>query len=102
MAGGCEVRGVKSEELDRLIADYGDVFALPDDDLGCTAVVEHSINTGEHAPVKQYSRCTPFVQRAKIAAMISETEKKGVVKPSSSPWASPVVLVPKKDGTTRF
>ena len=34
--------------------------------------------------------------------MISEMEKKSVVKPSSSPWASPVVLVPKKDGTTCF
>ena len=34
--------------------------------------------------------------------MIADIERKGIVKPSVSPWASPVVLVPKKDGTTRF
>ena len=28
--------------------------------------------------------------------------KRGVIEPTSSPWASPIVLVHKKDGTTRF
>ena len=37
-----------------------------------------------------------------MAEMISAMEKQGVVQSSTSPWASPVVLVPKKDGSLRF
>ena len=33
---------------------------------------------------------------------IHEMTQLGVIEPSDSPWASPVVLVPKKDGTTQF
>ncbi len=43
-----------------------------------------------------------MVRREQVAAMIGEMEKHGVVQPSTSPWASPVVLVPKKDETLRF
>ena len=89
-------------KLKTVVADYNDVFALSDEDLGCTDVVKHKIDTADHVPIKQYPRRTPFAQRAKIAAMIADMERKGVVSPSVSPWASPIVLVPKKDGTTRF
>ena len=34
--------------------------------------------------------------------MVAEMQGQGIVKPSSSPWASPVVLVPRKDGSLRF
>lgn len=34
--------------------------------------------------------------------MIEDMQAQGIVQPSSSPWANPVVLVPKKDGTARF
>ena len=37
-----------------------------------------------------------------MADMIEEMQIQGVVQPSSSPWASPVVFVPKKDATARF
>ena len=90
------------EQLKQLVGEFDDIFALDGDDLGCTDVVKHKIDTGDSPPIKQYPRRTPFVQRAKIASMISDMEKKGVVRPSISPWASPVVLVPKKDGSTRF
>ena len=34
--------------------------------------------------------------------MVESMQRQGVIQPSCSPWASPVVLVPKKDGSLRF
>ena len=78
------------------------MFALDDSELGCTDVLTHVIDTGDHAPIKQQPYRTPVVRREKMAKMIADMQKQGVVQPSSSPWASPVVLVPKKDGSLRF
>ena len=40
-------------ELKALLQDYSDVFAPDDSELGCTDIVSHSINTGDHRPIRQ-------------------------------------------------
>ena len=90
------------EQLKELIRENADVFALDDSELGHTSVIQHHVDTGDHGPIKQVVRRVPFVYRDKIARMVTAMKEAGIIKPSSSPWASPVVLVPKKDGTTRF
>ena len=65
-------------------------------------MVKHAIETGNAAPIKQLPYRTPMCRRGKISESIDSMQEQGVVKPSASPWASPVVLVPKKDGTLRF
>ena len=42
------------------------------------------------------------MHRAKISQMIDDMLEKGIIHPSSGPWASPIVLVPKKDGQLHF
>ena len=79
-----------------------DVFALNDQELGCTNVVLHNIDTGDKPPVRQPPYRAPMIYREKIADMVTEMQERGIVQPSTSPWASPVVLVPKKDGSMRF
>ena len=74
------------------------LFALDDGELGYTSVVQHHINTEGHHPMRR----TPFVQREQIAQMIQRMRTQGIVRPSTSPWSSPIVLVPKKGSTTRF
>ena len=41
-------------------------------------------------------------KRQELQLLIAEMLDKDVIQPSNSPWASPVVLVRKKDGTSRF
>ena len=41
-------------------------------------------------------------KRQEIRNSLSETLEKDIIKPSCSPWAWSVVLVKKKDGTSRF
>ena len=49
-------------QLKALLTEYRDGFALADDELECTSVVQHSIDTGDHAPIKQYPRRTPCIR----------------------------------------
>ena len=71
-------------------------------EVGRTNLVEHNIETSEHPPIKQPPRRIPFSLRPKVETLVQEMLSQGVVKESSSPWASPIVLVSKPDGTTRF
>jgi hypothetical protein len=48
------------EQLGSLLSSYSDVFAVDVSELGTTALVMHSIDTGDHRPVRQPVRRTPF------------------------------------------
>ena len=88
--------------LKQLIAANADVFALSDDELGHTDLVQHHVDTGDSPPIKQPVRRVPFFYRDKIANLVVEMEDLGVIQKSCSAWSSPVVLIPKKDGSYRF
>ena len=92
----------EQQHIEGLVLEYQDVFSLDAMELGATTVVSHSIDTGEHPPIKQPARRTPFILRRKIEDLTKQMLDAGVIQPSKSPWASPVVLVQKKDGTHRF
>lgn len=69
--------------------------------LGCTNRAEHVIVT-KAVPIKQrYYRVSPVIQK-QIDNELEEMLKLGVIEKSNSPWASPIVLVKKKDGSYRF
>ena len=64
--------------------------------------MQHVINTGDHTPIRQQLRRKPFALQCDVDQMVGDMLEQGVIQPSTSPWASPVVLVRKKDGGMRF
>ncbi|XP_040262454.1 uncharacterized protein LOC120978250, partial [Bufo bufo] len=69
---------------------------------GYTLLAIHKVETPGQAPLRQPPYRIPEAVREGMRKEIDEMLRLGVIEPSESPWASPVVLVPKKDGTTRF
>lgn len=69
--------------------------------LGCTSLVEHVILT-DSPPIKQrYYPVSPKMQ-SHIDSELKKMLDLGIVEKSTSAWSSPILLVPKKDGTYRF
>ena len=89
-------------ELRSLLEEYNDVFLWKPNDLGRVSVIEHAIDTGTAEPIRQKARRIPFRLRERVRIMIQYLEKTGVIRKSSSPWASPIVIVRKPDGDLRL
>ena len=92
----------QKEQLFTLFLEYADLFATGPDDFGRTGRLQHRINTGNAQPIRQQARRIPPFRKEEVKTLLSEMLDKDVIRPSESPWASPVVLVKKKDGSTRF
>ena len=60
------------------------------------------INTEGEKPHASPPRRFPPHYRAFIKEFIQKFLKKGLIRPSKSPWAAPIVIVPKKDGSLRL
>ncbi|TPX29986.1 hypothetical protein SmJEL517_g06300, partial [Synchytrium microbalum] len=88
-------------DLKALLFQYREAFASnPDRPTPANAV--HGIDTGTSGPVKSRPYKVDHSKRQYIAERIEELLHNKVIRPSRSPWSSPVVLVPKKDGSIRF
>ncbi|KAJ8036035.1 hypothetical protein HOLleu_19893 [Holothuria leucospilota] len=80
---------------------YNSVFAKSPTDLGRTSVIQHEIDTGDARPIRQAPRRPPKAFEHEEEKVIQEQLDAGVIRESKSPWASPLVFVRKKDGSTR-
>ena len=90
----------RKKQLQGLIEKYPDVFTHKP---GRTTQMRHEIQVKDGTRPTNVGpyRCAPK-RRQIIEDNIDEMLKEEIITPSNSPWASPVVLAPKKDGTLRF
>ena len=97
-----ELTEVQRDKFVALLSQYSDVVATNNEELGRTSILSHKIDTGDATPIRQQARRVPLPHREKVQELLKDMMEKKVISPSKSPWASPVVLVTKKDGSTRF
>ena len=86
-------------EVRALLREFADVFSdLP----GRTEMSEHVVKTTVDQPVKRRPYHVPHSLRDVMKRELEMMLEAGIIEESHSPWASPVVLVGKPDGSHRF
>ncbi|XP_048039104.1 uncharacterized protein LOC125263947 [Megalobrama amblycephala] len=97
--GGDHLSPSQLTDLSKLQAEFADVFSpLP----GRTNLIQHHIETEPGVVVRSRPYRLPEHKKNVVQAELGAMLEMGVIEESSSNWASPIVLVPKTDGSVRF
>ena len=79
-----------------LCKEYEDIFSRSSEDIGHTPLLTMEIETGDSPPICQKPYSLPLKHVEWVTKELEILEKAGVISRSVSPWASPIVIVPKK------
>ena len=79
-----------------LCDEFKDIFLVDSSDIGKTSLVEMAIDMGESPPITQKPYTLPLKHAEWVQKELEILEKAGVIVRSVSPWASPIVVVPKR------
>nr|XP_040038942.1 uncharacterized protein LOC120822984 [Gasterosteus aculeatus aculeatus] len=94
-----QLSAAQKSELQHLVSQFSHVFSS---NPGRTQILQHEIHTPPGVVVRQRPYRIPEARRKAIEEEVQHMLKLEVIEPSKSPWSSPVVMVPKPDGTLRF
>ena len=90
------------ERAVNLLAEYHDIFALEDGEMGCMEAAKHKIEVTDQKPFKERPRNIPSGLLYEVKDHLNHMLDVGVIKPSKSVWSNAMVLVQKKDGGIKF
>ena len=91
-----EVAKKYKEQFKQLCKEFGDIFSKDSTDIGKTPLITMDIDTGDSPPVCQKPYNLPLKHREWVQKELETLQKAGVIVRSISPWASTIVVVPKK------
>lgn len=87
---------------DQLIKDFEQIFSKNEYDIGCTNLIQHSIDTADSLPVSTRCRRLPRALRDEAVRKVKELLDAGIIRKSMSGWRSSVTMPLKKNGDRRF
>ena len=84
------------ERFEEMCDRHPDTFSKNNKDIGRTTLIEMEIDMGDSLPIAQNPYTLPLKHHEWVRKEIEMLEKAGVIERSLSPWASRVIVVPKK------
>src|SRR5699024_7524625 len=105
--GGCHQMAIDSKEADSLeiikvVSEFPDVFPKDLPSMPPERKVEFAIELPGTTPISKRAYRVSGAELVELKKQIDELSEKGYIRPSTSPWAAPVLFVEKKDGTRRM
>lgn len=96
---GSNLNNDQREIVEQLLKENADIF-MPGG--GPTSLIEHRINTMDHAPISTHPYPLSFHKKEFLRQELDRLLVEGIIEECESPWASPVVLVPKNNNSYRL
>ena len=87
-----ELVGKPELRLREFLAAHHQAFSINPGERGETDLVQIEVDAGD---ASQPVRRMPFAVRQEVAKQLRSMQESGIIRPSSSPWASPVTMVRK-------
>ena len=96
---GPELSAAQASDLKTLLETHREAFT---DRPGKCTVTEHRIKLSSDEPVTSKPYQVPLSVREGLQKDLEDMQRDGIIRPSESPYASPIVIVKKRDSTNRL
>jgi hypothetical protein len=96
------LEGEDRERMMCILKDFSDVFSSDKFDIGLAVDTVHHIETADALPISCNPRRIPIGVEGKVDELVDQLLKHNIIRPSTSPWNAPIVVVAKKDGDIRM
>lgn len=88
--------------LRQKLSERANVFSLHEWDVGLAKGVEHQIRLSDSRPFRERSRRLAPADIEDVRRHLQDLLQTGIIKESRSPYASPIVIARKKNGSVRM
>ena len=90
------------QRAEPLVKEFQSVFQKLPSGLPPLRTIGHTIDTGDSMPVSKPAYRLSPKEKEEVKSQVTELLERGLIRPSNSPYGSPVLFVQKKDGSLRM